>query len=110
MGMNSNNQKRKWIAWAGWCFFLIGVIVFVKRSLLVPHRFWDFPIVYTSSRAWLMGRDPYALATVLPLWPADSVPYVSYTPDVFLPVATPASLIALAPVAWMSPASASFVW
>jgi hypothetical protein len=108
--MDSVSQQRRWIAWAGWCFLLIGAVVFVKRSLLLPQRFWDFPIVYTSSRAWLLGRDPYALEAVLPLWPPDSVAYVKYTPDVFLPVATPASLIALAPVAWMTPAPAVFAW
>lgn len=101
---------RKWMRWAGWAFFLVAAIVFVKRSLLGSQLFWDFPIIYTSSKAWLLGRNPYALDAVLPLWPPDAVTCVKYTPDVFLPVATPTSLIALASVAWMSPPAAVFAW
>jgi len=101
---------RFWIRQIRWLFLLISIFVFVERSLLPPGRFWDFPILYTSSRAWLLGLDPYALKSILPLWPPESVSYVLYTPDAFLAVATPASLIALAPVAWMTPASAIVVW
>ncbi len=101
---------RKWVRWAGWIFFLVAAIVFVRRSLIGSQLFWDFPIIYASSKAWLLGRNPYALDAVLPLWPPDAVMCVKYTPDVFLPVATPTSLIALASVAWMSPPPAVFAW
>jgi hypothetical protein len=42
------------IRFAGWLFLVIGAIAFVKRSILLHQGFWDFPIIYVSSKAWLL--------------------------------------------------------
>jgi hypothetical protein len=70
---------------------------------------WDFASVYSASRTWIHGGDPYDLPSVLATWHGMG-PFSNRDVGYFATVYPPNSLIVLAPFAALPLCAAMLAW
>jgi hypothetical protein len=70
---------------------------------------WDFLSVYSATRTWIQGGDPYDLPRVVETWRATGV-YTDRDVSYWATVYPPNSLVMMAPLAMMPPVMAMLVW
>jgi hypothetical protein len=90
---------------------LVAVLLGPLRTLTRPgFRFNDFAVCWTASRTLLTGGNPYDPAALAGLWHDQGIP--QYVPDLSLyhSIVTPATLVALWPLAALPAKVAWWTW
>jgi len=105
-------SKARWRGSACWVLLLAATVLFLYRSTARPGtKLYDFGIIYSTSRAWLLGDNPYDPAVLQTLWhPRGGIPQLSTGTNWLLPVFTPLTLVVMAPWAILPAGLASWVW
>jgi hypothetical protein len=70
---------------------------------------WDFLSVYSATRTWIHGGDPYDLPRVVQTWRETGV-YADRKVDYWATVYPPNSLVMIAPLAVLPPLAAMLLW
>jgi hypothetical protein len=103
---------RHWRTILAWALLLIAATAFVRRGVTkAGDRLWDFGIIYTSARAWLVGDDPYAQDALVRRWAdAGGAPHMPTDLSWLPAVVAPPTLVAMAPLAALDPPAARWGW
>jgi hypothetical protein len=109
-------RSPRWVT-IGLCILLaVGSAVFLARGTvraLGPGGNYDFLLIYSASRAWLQGENPYEKDAVTRAWmnsggPAERDPMIARGPTTL--VYPPPALAILSPLAALPWPIASWVW
>jgi hypothetical protein len=93
---------------------LLGVVWFALRGPVrgIGGGNFDFALIYSAARAWLLGKDPYSMEVAQRVFVAAGGPKIlepMSRPESSL-VYSPATFVVLAPVAALPWVAANWVW
>ncbi|HEX4124670.1 MAG TPA: glycosyltransferase family 87 protein [Tepidisphaeraceae bacterium] len=97
---------------------MLGIFQYARLAQPVnrTHRLmWDFSIVYSASRAMILGKDPFQLKNLYSVWEAEPhwkilAPGDRSALGIWVSVNSPPTLVMVAPLAAMGSAAAHGVW
>jgi hypothetical protein len=92
-----------------WVLVVVGAAIFIRE--LITAQLWDFAVIYTASRAWLEGKDPYDQPYLNQWWlehggSSGMSRDVSWLPQ----VVPPTTQVVMAPLAMVPAGSVRYAW